>query len=287
MVLTISPDRRVPAQIVEVLRHAAAAVEAEGVAYFVGGALARDLVLFHVFGEPTTRATRDIDVMVLVGSWARFDSLKNRLVTSGLFTMVSGHPQRLLYGDGGIPLDLVPFGGVEGAAGTIAWPPEREVLMTVAGFREASTTALPIAITDELTVPVVALAALSLLKLTAWLDRRHETNKDAIDLLLLLRRYSAAGNEDRLYDTEVDLLTAAGFDPELAGARLLARDAVRLCGSQVTRSVLERMTANCRRDLEDQVLRQAILLDDTPVQVRTGKLLAGFWSELAAAAAVA
>jgi predicted nucleotidyltransferase len=285
--LAIPPERAVPETTVAILRHMARAAEGESVAYVVGGAVARDLLLFHVFGEPTTRATRDIDVMVFVEDWEAFDALKSRLVASGAFSRVTGNPQRLLYGATKVPLDLVPFGGVEAPSGTIAWPPEREVLMSVVGFREAASAALQVAITDDLAVPVVALAALSLLKVTAWLDRHHETDKDAVDLLMLLRRYAAAGNVDRLYDTEVDLVTSSGFDPELAGARLLGRDAVKLCGAEVTRSVLERMTATHRRDLEDQVLRQAVLLDETTVQVRTRELLTGFWSELTAAAAVA
>ncbi len=230
MALSIPPERAVPETIVAILRHMAVSAEGEGVPYVVGGAAARDLLLFHVFGEPTTRATRDVDVMAFVEDWEAFDALKSRLVVSGAFARVPGNPQRLLYGATKAPLDVVPFGGVEAPSGTIAWPPEREVLMSVLGFREAASAALQLEITDDLTVPVVALAALSLLKVTAWLDRRHETDKDAVDLLMLLRGYSAAGNEDRLYGTEADLLTSSGFDPELAGARLLGRDAVKLVG---------------------------------------------------------
>lgn len=285
MALSIPPERAVPEPMVAILRHMALVAESERVTYVVVGAAARDLLLYHVFGEPTTRATRDVDVTVLVEDWMAFDALKDRLVATGLFARVPGSPQRLLYGATNVPLDLVPFGGVEAPLGTIAWPPEREVLMSVVGFREAARSAVQVAITDDLTVPVVALAALSLLKVTAWLDRRHETDRDAVDLLVLLRRYAAAGNEDRLYDTEVDLLASCGFDPELAGARLLGRDAAQLCGPEVTRSVLERMSAALRRDLEDQVLRQAVLLDETIAQERTRKLLDGFWSDLTAAVA--
>lgn len=286
MPLSIPPERAVPETTVAILRHMAVAAEAERLAYVVAGAVARDLLLFHVFGEQTTRATRDVDVMVFVEDWAGFDALKNRLVASDVFRRAPGNPQRLLYGTAKVPLDLVPFGGVEDLAGRIAWPPERHSVMSVVGFREAALAAVGVEIADGLTVPVVALAALSLLKVIAWLDRHLETDKDAVDLLMLLRRYAAAGNEDRLYGTELDLLTSSAFDPELAGARLLARDAVKLCGAEVTRSVLVRMTAPHRRTLEDQVLRQAVLLDETAAQARTRELFAGFWLELTAAAAV-
>ena len=255
--------------------------------YVVGGAVARDLLLFHVFGEPTTRATRDVDLMVGVEHWAAFEAFKTRLVATGAFVGVPGLPHRLLYAAAEIPLDLVPFGGIEDPAGTVAWPPERRVLMSVVGFREATAAAVAVEVAHELTVPVVTLAALSLLKVSAWLDRRHVTDKDAVDLLLLLRGYAAAGNLDRLYEEEADLLRASGFDPELAGARLLGQDAVRICGADVARTILDRMTDAHRLDLEGQLLRQAVLLADVGYQARTRELLAGYWSEIATAAAVA
>ena len=134
--------------------------------------------------------------------WVAFEALKARLLATGEFT-AADTAHRLLYGSMEVPLDLVPFGGVEGPAETVAWPPERVVVMSVVGFREAAHTAIPIVVDEALTVPVVALAALSLLNLTAWLDRHQETDKDAIDLLTLLRLYHAAGNEDRLLRPQV------------------------------------------------------------------------------------
>jgi predicted nucleotidyltransferase len=280
---SVPPERPVPGTIVAILRHAAEATRASGVVYCVGGALARDLLLFHVFGQRTGRATRDVDVMVFVEDWGAFEALKARLLATGEFTAADA-AHRLLYGSMEVPLDLVPFGGVEGPAGTVAWPPERAVVMSVVGFREAAHTAIPIVVDEALTVPVVALAALSLLKLTAWLDRHQETDKDAIDLLTLLRLYHAAGNEDRLYGEETELLAACGFDPELAGARLLGRDAVRLCGGETVRGVLRRLPTALRRGLEDQMLRQAARFDDEPLQARLERLLAAFLDELAGAA---
>jgi predicted nucleotidyltransferase len=197
--LSVPPERPVPETVVAILRHAAEAARASGTVYCVGGALARDLLLFHVFGQRTGRATRDVDLLVFVEDWVAFEALKTRLLATGQFT-VADVAHRLLYGslEAHTPLDLVPFGGVEGPAGTVARPPERVVVMSVVGFREAAHTAIPIVVDEALTVPVVALPALSLLKLTAWLDRHQETDKDAIDLLMLLRLYHAAGNEDRL-----------------------------------------------------------------------------------------
>ena len=48
--LSIPPERPVPGPVVAILRYASVAAEAEAVDYVVGGAVARDLLLFHVFG---------------------------------------------------------------------------------------------------------------------------------------------------------------------------------------------------------------------------------------------
>jgi predicted nucleotidyltransferase len=104
---------------------------------------------------------------------------------------------------------------------------------------------------------------------------------------LLLRLYHTAGNEDRLYGEESALLAACGFDPEWAGARLLGRDAVRLCGGETVRAVLGRLSPSLRRGLEDQMLRQAARFGDEPLQARIQRLLAAFLDELVRVAGVA
>jgi predicted nucleotidyltransferase len=204
-----------------------------GCEYFVAGATARDLVLVNVFGLQPGRATRDIDFGIAVQSWAQFALLKERLVETGDFTSNPKALQRLTYSDQAtrisIPVDLIPFGGVTALDGTIEWPPSPDIVMNVAGFEEALASSLPVEIAPGLTVRVSSLPGLTLLKLIAWSDRGHETNKDAADLYRLLTSYADAGNADRLYDSEMDLLDAVGFDMELAGAELLGRDVRRVC----------------------------------------------------------
>ena len=117
------------------------------------------------------------------------------------------------------------------------------------------------------------------------MDRHHETSKDAIDLLTLLRLYSDAGNEDRLYGEETDLLESSAFDPVVAGARLLGRDAVALCGKLTSRALLERLTNPLRQDLENHLLRGTARIDDDASQARTLALLAAYLDELAKASA--
>jgi predicted nucleotidyltransferase len=66
-------------------------------------------------------------------------------------------------------------------------------------------------IEEGFTVRVASVPGLTLLKLIAWADRRHQNNKDAADLYWLLTTYTEAGNFDRFYDQEVALLEAVSL----------------------------------------------------------------------------
>src|SRR5579863_8303356 len=201
--------------------------------YFVAGATARDIIMVHVHGLRPGRATRDIDFGIAVESWDHFARLKEGLIATGDFQSDLRALQRLIYSDQtagfSLPVDLIPFRGVASANSTIEWPPNRDIVMNVAGFEEALTSSVSIEIDEDLSVRVASPCGLTLLKLVAWSDRGRETNKDAADLYRLLTTYADAGNTDRLYDQEMDLLEAVGFDMGLAGAELLGRDVARLC----------------------------------------------------------
>jgi predicted nucleotidyltransferase len=98
--------------------------------------------------------------------------------------------------------------------------------MNVSGFTEALVTAVSVRLPGGLVFRVASLPALALLKVWAWRDRRYTApGKDAHDLWMVLRHYAEAGNEDRIYSSEADVLTTYGFDVEEAGAWLLGRDA--------------------------------------------------------------
>jgi predicted nucleotidyltransferase len=198
--------------------------------YIVVGATARDLLLFHVFGIPVTRATADVDFAIAVDSWERFRGLRTALLASGHFD--EGKIEHRIYlkapsAREEIPVDLIPFGGVA-QDDVIRWPPNRETIMTVAGFEDAIAAAVQVQVSADLTVPVASLAGIAVLKLFAWQDR-HTNDKDALDLYRVISTYADAGNFDRLYDEAIQLLEQAEYDIELGGAALLGFDARQLC----------------------------------------------------------
>lgn len=127
--------------------------------------------------------------------------------------------------------------------------------MNVAGFEEALTSSMPVEIAPGLVVRVASLTGLALLKLVAWSDRGRETDKDAVDLYRLITSYANAGNADRIYNTEMNLLEAVGYDMELAGAELLGRDVRGVASSRVFEQI--RLVLKSESDLERLVNQMA------------------------------
>ena len=214
-------------------------------------------MLVNAFGLRPGRATRDIDFGIAIENWEQFQTLKHRLMESNQFEAAPADAHRLFWkalGSAAVtPVDIIPFGGVTSENKTIAWSPRRDVVMNVAGFEEALESSVQMRIEDDLVVRVASIPGLAVLKLIAWQDRRHESNKNAADLHRLLVDYADAGNPDRIYDEELPLLEAAGYDLELAGARLLGWDAARIC-QRGTRHQISAVLSSDR--LTDQLIRQ-------------------------------
>ncbi len=255
--LRVLADRPIEPGLHAILAHAKAATQALGIRVFVGGAMARDIMLTHVHGQEVRRATRDVDIGLYIDSWERFAALKDLLTATSAFFEVQGMPHRMHYlRPGGTPLDLIPFGDVTGADQTITWPPGHDVVLNVAGFKEGLDSADLVDLGAGLAMHVCTLPSLSVLKLLAWRDRGTANNKDATDFLALAQAYAAAGNMDRLYEEEAGLLERASHDPDLAGAALLGKDAATQCSpetAQQVKSILE--DPRLRELMLDQLLR--------------------------------
>jgi len=254
--LHVPAERSPEPDLVDLLRLVHAICKTLGIDYFIAGAMARDLILYHAFGEKPGRLTRDVDLGIWVNDWDQFSQLKTALLHAAEFSAVAGIEHRLLFQPGRLPLDLIPFGEIQTPAGTIAWPPKGDIVMNVAGFAEAHCAALRVEIVPGFTVPVASIPSLAVLKLVAWTDRHAQTNKDASDLLLLIKSYARIGNYDRVYESESALLQEHAYDPDLAGAALLGKDAALIC-SLATAQIIQGMlsTQNLRQRLIDQMTR--------------------------------
>ncbi len=222
------PECPVDPTLVDVLRQVGLATRPRNIDSMLVGATARDILLTHVFGLPAGRATRDVDLAIAVKDWDQFQELKDALLEQGCFENSAKTPHRLFYkGQEEVlyPLDLIPFGVIERPDSTIAWPPDMVVIMNVAGYHDVWAHSESVQLAPDLVLRVASIPGLAVLKLVAWSDRGRVNTKDAHDLFHMMVNYVSAGNLDRLYETEADVLEEAAFDPEMAGCLLLGRDA--------------------------------------------------------------
>jgi predicted nucleotidyltransferase len=222
------PELRGLARVASALEAAAAPL---GVEFFLMGAAARDLILRHAHGIEPTRATEDVDFATMVRDWQAYDALRTALIASGEFSARPGPATHRLRHTNGLPLDIVPFGGIERADRTFAWPPEHSTVFECFGMAEAFAASITVRLPDAVELRVAPIEAQVVLKLSAWQDRKHtHPGRDARDLLLFLGRYMDCGNFDRAASEHQDLFEAEDFDYAEAGVRMLARDIAPLIG---------------------------------------------------------
>ena len=213
------------ARVVNALQAATARLQMD---FFLMGAAARDLWLTHAYGIDIKRQTEDVDFAVMLEDWKSFDTLRESLLAGGEFIGRPGPATHsLFHRPTSWPLDIVPFGGIERADRTIAWPPDQSTVFDCFGAKEALRASLWVRLPAQAELRVASIPALTLLKILAWQDRRYtHPGRDAYDLFLYLRNYFDCGAFERATDDHADLFTVPNdeYDYTTAGARLLGRD---------------------------------------------------------------
>lgn len=273
---------KVDSSLVEVLQGVNQVATALGIRFFVVGAMARIIVLEYCHAIRPARGTRDLDIAVEVDGWNGFHWLSEGLVATGNFT-ATREPQA--FRAGLYRVDIVPFGGITGGQGKISWPPEHEVFMSTMGFEEAYECAMTLRLRDQpaLDIKVPTIPGLALMKVISWHDRYPERPKDAEDLLFLMNHYAEAGNEERLYVEEDELLQAEGFDLVIAGIRLLGRDMALIANDptgEVVASILKNeIKEEHRYRLVQDMIKGARIFDEFSETLEKLKKLAEGFNE--------
>ena len=264
--------------LAEVVRDVLRVAKRAGAQIFVAGAVARDLWLWHSHGITTGRATADLDFAVQCEDWRQFDLISEALVESDL--EVDPRKRHRFLHRNGTYVDLVPFGGIEKADRTIAWPPDGSQVMSLLGFREVLGTTVVFHLPGNVSVPVVSLPGLVALKLIAWLDRRiREPGKDAADLDLILRSYGNAGNTERMFDEVPGLDERTDFDFELAGAELLGQDLAKTTGVELVEALRELLEIESNAEGELRLAREMRRGDEESARRRLSALLRGLTTD--------
>lgn len=215
---------KIDQQTVDALYTVKSIADSLGIPFFIVGASARDFILERYYGIAIHRRTKDIDLGVEIDSWEQFDKLSDALISTGKFFPDKREPQR--FHCNSLLIDIVPFGSIADENRKIAWPPEHEIFMSMVGFKEAYEYSVTVRLSSdpELDIKLPTLPGLALMKIISWQEKYPVRDKDAEDLLLIMHKYEEAGNFDRLYNKEQDVMQEENFDARLASIRLLGRD---------------------------------------------------------------
>jgi predicted nucleotidyltransferase len=228
---------KIDSDTINVLLAIKEAADSLGIAFFVVGAAARDIILEHCYNATPHRATLDIDLGVEVADWEQFNELSKALISTGKFSDTK-EPQRILYNDR--PVDIVPFGSIVNEDKKVSWPPEHEIFMSILGFKEAYEDSITVRLSNNplLDIKLPTLPGLALMKLISWNEKYPNRSKDAEDLLFILNNYEKVVFK-RLYDEESSLLEEEDFDLRLAGIRLFGQDMAKIADPETLKTVKE------------------------------------------------
>ena len=244
------------------------------VRYLLTGSMAREIVLAHVFGLAPGRATADVDFGISVANWEQFNQLRQAFLNSGVFEKDSNPSVFWSLRLGRLQVDLVPFGGIEQADGTIVWPPEDRQQMNVLGYEAALQNAWKLPITPEINVPVASMAGTVLLKLMAWRDRGlSRGGKDALDLMTVLENYDRVIGEDALFGPHQDLLVAYQFDQANTAAQILGSEVRAIADARALEVLLSLFTTEGRDKLQTNMIQGRQVVERGRLLLQAGSLL--------------
>lgn len=196
MSLLISSDKFTHPLLKPILLELTAYFQKTGISFFVIGATARDIVM-ELNNQKSGRLTYDLDIAITVNDWEQWKTVEEEIVKLDSFTKDQDQKQRFLYKDK-FELDIVPFGNIMKQDSKIFWPPDEDFAMSVLGFDAAEEASLKVNIDKEIEIQIASLSGIFLLKITAWKDRNHKTNKDADDIGFILENYLSINKEREL-----------------------------------------------------------------------------------------
>ena len=161
-----------------------------GLPLYIVGARARDVAMKLMKGDEPKRRTEDLDVAIAIENWQTFDEICQTLQENHFERY--GDTQKFYYkgenDDIDFEVDIVPFGGVA-VDEKIGWPPEGNPVMSVKCFEDVMKEAVTVTIDDLVEVKMAPLCGQFLIKLDSWNDRHSATDKDAEDMLFILKNY--------------------------------------------------------------------------------------------------
>ncbi len=179
-----------------ILQELTAFFKGSDISFFVIGATARDIIM-ELHDESSGRLTHDLDIAITINDWEQYKNVEEGITQLPNFTKDPNQKQRFQY-LGKFDLDIVPFGNIMNENDKIFWPPDEEFAMSVLGFPAVNDATLKVNIDEDIDIQIASLAGIGLLKIVAWRDRNHKTNKDADDMAFILQNYLEIHRDESL-----------------------------------------------------------------------------------------
>lgn len=249
---------KLPKGLIALYRDVISVSDRLNIKVLIVGAMARDLVLVHGYGARLERGTRDVDFGISVATWEEFEALKAELIKIGFSESPPTQHRLARHDSEGLPwdIDIIPFGDIANEKNEISWPPNADVVMSVAGFDEALLHAISVKISDspDTFISVASPAGIVILKLIAWLERDpHKKPKDAEDIVYIISSYSKIPEVfDALY--EDGHMEAQDWNETLASASKLAADCAKIASRQTALFLADNLLT--RPELLEQLSQQ-------------------------------
>ena len=193
---------------------------AQGIDFYLIGAIARDIWLTVLHNIEPGRITRDLDLAVLLADETQYHHLRDRLIRTGRFVARRDNAYTLIFEDGR-PVDLLPFGALS-MEQSVSVAGQGLTTIRVDGFQEVYEAGTESVEIDNQPFRVCTLAGIVLLKFIAYDDRSEHRPKDILDIGAILRHYFDIV-EDDIYENHNDLFSDDEFDITLTAARVMGR----------------------------------------------------------------
>ena len=172
--------------LLEMLRSFGQVVNQFEIDFFLVGALARDI---RLSGDPAFtpgRATKDVDIAIMLASEDQFYQVKDALLATGDFTAHDREAIKLFYKQA-IEVDLLPFGEIENLVRETHIEKPQPFILDVPGFREVLPDVEMLDV-DGVNIRVCSLEGIVLLKIISNADNPSRT-KDITDIEHIVNVY--------------------------------------------------------------------------------------------------
>lgn len=227
-----------------------------GISFFVIGATARDIIM-ELHDENSGRLTHDLDIAITINDWEQYKTVEEGITKIPNFTKDPDQKQRFQY-LGKFDLDIVPFGDIMKEDAKIFWPPEEEFAMSVLGFPAVNETSLKVSIDEDIDIQIASLTGIFILKVIAWRDRHHKTNKDADDMAFILQNYLEIHRDvsleyfEEIYTEDHTILKG--------GATLLGKQLNEVLNNhpEAKQSIIEILTTEIEKKEESKLINQIL-----------------------------